>query len=178
MFTKLEEYILNENIKKCLDISITPEIENEVKKFKTSEKLLRSGGISTKALDRAAFGFSSDDITSLLPKQLKIKWKDDLENVKYEIDKLFVKSGAKNKTNFIINWSKNIDLTTPIEVSYEKNNFYIEDGHHRYFAAKILNKPLNVNIEIKMNPITKLTPSLSYDDFHRCIFDKVNNTLN
>jgi hypothetical protein len=91
MFTKLEDYILNENRKSCIDILITPEIENEVKKFKTSEELLRAGGISIEALDRAAHGFSSDDVTTLLPKQLKIKWKDDLDNVKYEIDKLFIK---------------------------------------------------------------------------------------
>jgi ParB-like chromosome segregation protein Spo0J len=70
-------------------------------------------------------------------------------------------------------WGNEINLTEPIDVSYENNRFYIEDGHHRYYAAKILNKPLNVNLEIKMNPITKLAPSLSYDDFHRCIFKQV-----
>ena len=37
-------------------------------------------------------------------------------------------------------WAKGVDLTEPIDVSFEKNSFYIEDGHHRYYAAKILNK--------------------------------------
>ena len=62
---------------------------------------------------------------------------------------------------------------------FEKNKFFIEDGHHRYFAAKILDKPLNINLEIKQNPIIKLSPKLSYDNFHRCLFKQVkNNDLN
>jgi hypothetical protein len=42
-----------------------------------------------------------------------------------------------------------INLSEPIDISYESNGyglkFYLEDGHHRYFAAKTLNKTLNVN---------------------------------
>jgi len=155
---------LNESKKiNCVPIKITNEITNEVNKFKTSEELLRSGGISTNALDRAAFGFSVEDIKVLTPNQLNIKWKDDLENVIYEISK----SGLTEKQ-----WASKVSLEEPIDVSYEKDKFYIEDGHHRYYAAKILNKPLKVNLEIKMNPIVKLGP-LSYDDFHRCVFKQV-----
>jgi hypothetical protein len=60
--------------------------------------------------------------------------------------------------------------------SFEKGKFYIEDGHHRYYAAKTLNKPLNINLQIKTNPILKLT-SLGYDDFHRCLFKQIKNSL-
>jgi hypothetical protein len=49
--------------------------------------------------------------------------------------------------------SEKINLSEPIDISYESNGyglkFYLEDGHHRYFAAKTLNKTLNVNLEIK-----------------------------
>jgi hypothetical protein len=37
---------------------------------------------------------------------------------------------------------KKINLSEPIDISYESNGyglkFYLEDGHHRYFAAKTL----------------------------------------
>jgi hypothetical protein len=159
----------------CPLIQLTNEIVDEVNKFSSSEDLLRSGGISIENLDRAAFGFSSGDIKKLEPKQLSIKWKDDLENVKFEIQHEFKKSGLGSFKDFLLKWAQNVSLETPIDVSYEKNKFFIEDGHHRYFAAKILKKPLNVNLEIKMNPITKLAPKLSYDDFHRCVFKQVKN---
>ena len=76
-----------------------------------------------------------------------------------------------------------INLSEPIDVSYEKNKFYIEDGHHRYYAAKILNLPLNVSLQIKQNPVVKIS-DLEYDDLMRCIFkqakskSKNSSTLN
>ena len=149
-------------------IKITPEIEQEVSRFNTSEELLRSGGISIEALDRAAFGFDDEDIKTLMPNQLHIKWRDDYSNVLWEIQK----SGLTKKA-----WASKINLSEPIDVCYEKNKFYIEDGHHRYYAAKVLNKPLNVNLEIKMNPIVALAPKLSYDDFHREVFNQVKGNV-
>lgn len=161
----------------CTPIKITDEIIREVEKFKTSEDLLRSGGISIEALDRAAFGFSSEDIKTLMPNQLNIKWKDDLENVKFEIQLLLKKLKTINPKTVLKTWAEAVDLTEPIDVAFEKNKFFIEDGHHRYYAAKILNKPLNVNLEMKTNPIVKLAPSLSYDDFHRCIFNQIKKNI-
>lgn len=162
--------IIQESERNCSDIKLTDEIIKEVSKFNSSEELLRSGGISTKVLNKAAFGFCEDEIKTILPKQLSVKWKDDLDNVKYEINKYTHETGKD-----IESWAKKIDLSNPIEVSFERNRFNIEDGHHRYMAAKILGKPLNIKLEINMNPITKLAPNLSYDDFHRCIFDQVKN---
>ena len=151
------------------------DLKGELSKFKTDEELLRNGGISIETLDRLAHGFSEEDIKTINPNDLKIKWKDDLENVKYEIKQ----SGLTPKQ-----WASKIKLTEPIDVSYWEDNkymrgFYIEDGHHRYMAAKILNKPLNINLEIKVNPIKTIAPHMGYDEFHRYIFNlyKKNNTI-
>jgi hypothetical protein len=149
----------------CSQAKVTPEIAAEVNKFGSDEELLRAGGISHDALDRAAFGFSESDIKTLIPKQLKIKWKDDWENVKWEQEK----SGLSK-----LEYAKRINLSEPIDVVYEKNHFYVDDGHHRLFAAMILKKPLNVNLEIHQNPILSLGIP-DYDQYHRCVFNKIKN---
>lgn len=150
------------------EIKLNDDVVNFVNKFNSSEELLRSGGIPIDMLDNLAFGFTEDSIKQLNPKDLKIEWKTDIENVKYEI----MKSRLSPKK-----WALKIDLSEPIDVDYKMLNnklgFYIQDGHHRYTAAKILNKPLNVNLEIKHNPIVEIAPNLGYDEFHRIIFNQV-----
>lgn len=172
MFNKPKEIeLMNEITNKpivCPVFDLTEEIKEYVKQFNSDEEFLRKGGLSTEMLDRLAFGFADIDITTLNPNQLSIKWKEDLENVKYEIQK----SGLNPKV-----WASKVDLTEPIDVSYERNKFFIEDGHHRFVAAKVLNKPLNVNLEIKANPITKIAPKLGYDDVMRCIFKQVKGNV-
>jgi len=167
--------VLNEYTQElhCPKIKLTEDLINEVTDFNTSEELLRAGGISTETLDRAAFGFADEDIKTLMPEQLHIKWKEDYNNVKWEADKWVKKYGMPLR-----DWAEEIDLTEPIEVAYGKDKksikkFYIEDGHHRYYAAKILNKKLNVKLEIRINPIEELAPGIGYDDFHRCLFNQV-----
>jgi len=150
----------------CPHIKTTPEVVNYINKFNTDEELLRSGGLPTNMLDRLAFGFSDEDIKTLNPDQLHVKWHDDMDNVKWEQQK----SGLSK-----VAWAKTINLSEPIDVVFEKNKFYIDDGHHRTYAAKILKQPLNVNLDIKMNPIITLTPKLGYDDFHRCLFKQIKN---
>lgn len=152
----------------CDNIKITPEIANEINKFSSDEELLRSGGISNEALDRAAFGFTEEDIKTLMPNQLKIKWKHDWANVKFEQAEYARRGMSK------IEWAKKINLTEPIDVVFENGNFYVDDGHHRTYAAKILNLPLNVNLEIKDNPF-KYLGVLDYDQYHRCAFKIVKN---
>jgi hypothetical protein len=134
----------------------------EVKNHKDSESLLRSGGFSDKALDFAAFGFTENSVKEMMPNELTVKWKDDMLNPPEKQKK----SGLSKEE-----WAKTVDLSEPIDVSYDGKNFNIEDGHHRYYAAKILNKPLRVNLEIKANPISKLS-ELGYDEFHRDFFDR------
>lgn len=174
--TTIREY-LNENVNNELKIKYEyiDDLKRELSKFKTDEELLRNGGISIETLDRLAHGFSEEDIKTLNPNQLMIKWKEDLENVKYEIKQ----SGLTPKQ-----WGSKVNLSEPIDVSYwedtkHKKGFYIEDGHHRYMAAKILNKPLNINLEIKINPIKTIAPNMGYDEFHRYIFNlyKTNNLI-
>ena len=148
----------------CHEVKLTQEVIDEVSKYSSDEQMLRSGGLSTDMLDRLAFGFSDEDITSLKPEQLHIKWKEDYKNVIWEV----ANSGLSK-----VAWAKRVDLSEPIDVAYEKDRFYIEDGHHRYYAAKILKVPLNVQLEIKQNPVTKLSPSLGYDQLMRCIFQQV-----
>lgn len=143
------------------------DLKNELSNFKSDEELLRNGGLSIELLDRLAHGFSEDDIKKLNPSQLNVRWKDDLENVKWEISK----SKLTPKE-----WASKVDLSEPIDVSYwqdsdHKKGFYIEDGHHRYVAAQILKKPLNVNLEIKVNPIKEISPNMGYDEFHRYVFN-------
>ncbi len=141
--TTIREYLNEQQIHNHIHIynEFISDLKKELSKFKSDEDLLRNGGISIELLDRLAHGFSEDDIKTLTPNQLKIKWKDDLENVKWEINK----SGLTPKL-----WASKVNLSEPIDVSYwedsrHKKGFYIEDGHHRYMAAKILNKPLNIN---------------------------------
>lgn len=158
----------------CIELNPTKEIINYVKQFNSDEELLRSGGIPIEMLDNYAYGFSENDITTIDPSKIKIKWKEDYENVMYEI---------KNSGLRPIEWAKKINLSEPIDLSYENLgkglNFYLEDGHHRYVAAKLRKQPLNVNLTIKYNPIKKITKNkLSYDDFHRCLFKEVKNTKN
>lgn len=159
-----KEKMVAEDVKK--NLKLTPEIKEFVKQFNSGEELLRSGGLPIDLLDQAAHGFTEEGVKQLMPDQLSIKWEDDLENVKYEIEH----SGLSDKE-----YAKKVDLSEPIDVIYENDKFYIDDGHHRYYAAKILNKPLNVNLEIKANPIKKLAPNMDYDEYHREIWNQVHN---
>ena len=99
--------------------------------------------VSVEEADRAAFGFARGDIKTLKPEQLSVKWEKDYENAIEEQED----SGLSKEA-----WAKNINLTEPIDVIYEDGKFKIDDGHHRYYAAKILNKPLNVSLDIKDKP--------------------------
>jgi len=148
----------------CPVINVTQEIVDFVNKFETDEQLLRSGGLPTDILDMAAFGFTEHRIKTLQPKQLKIKWKIDWENVKHEQER----SGLSK-----LDYAKKISLEEPIDVSFEKGKFFVEDGHHRLFAALVRKEPLKVNLVIEDNPIKKLAPTLGYDVFHRCLFKQV-----
>lgn len=157
----------------CEKYDIPDEVRNFLKTKESDEQLLKSGGLPDDMLDRWAFGFDESKDT-IMPNQLKIRWINDLQNVKDEIKD----SGLSD-----IEWSKRVDLSEPIEVDYWadydkkypfKEGFYLQDGHHRYYAAKTLNKPLNMELRIEMNPIAKLG-SMDYDDFHRCIWHQVNN---
>jgi len=144
-------------------MKITKDIYEKVSKYTTADQFLRAGGLDTNTLDKMAFGFSEDEIKTLEPNQLNIKWKDDWNNVKEE-----VQNSGLSKTA----WAKKINLSEPIEVSYKKGKFWVEDGHHRTFAAKVLKKPLNISLSIEENPIIAMGYD-SYDKFMIDLFNKV-----
>jgi len=91
-------------------------------------------------VDLLAFGCSEESIVAegVHPNELNIRWEDDMENPKEQI-RIFIKNGGTEKE-----WAESVDLSDPIELSHKDGKLYIEDGHHRYTAAKILNKRLAV----------------------------------
>lgn len=149
------------------DFIITDEMIERVRKFESFDSFMRAGGFSTETLDRAAFGFAEEDIKELDPSQLRVKWKDDLDQVKSEIDK----AGSPR------NYAEKVNLETPIDVVFEKGKFFVDDGHHRYMAAKILKKPLKVNLTINDQPGKKLFKGLGYDEYNRQVFDLIKRKL-
>lgn len=94
-------------------------------------------------VDRAAFGFARKDIKTLLPKELSIKWQEDYKSAVEQQEQ----SGLSKKE-----WAESIDLSEPIDVIFEDGKFKVDDGYHRYHAATILGKPLNVDLTIKDKP--------------------------
>jgi hypothetical protein len=167
---ELRERLTDNTSPKCEDLVVPDYVADYVKRFDSSTELLKSGGIPIDILDKWAFGFSSDEIKTIDPKRLSVKWKLDYDNVKHEVEHYHKKHPNQSLATNTKNWSKSINLSEPIEVSYQKGKFYIEDGHHRYFAAKTLGKMLSVDLEIKDNPILKIYGSNGYDDLHHCVF--------
>lgn len=95
-------------------------------------------------LDKIAFGFTSGQIIDIKPKDIKL-YLPDIENAEYR----FKNEGMK--------WVRSVDLTEPVSISIKQDgNFYLEDGHHRYFCAKKLGKSLIAEIDIKGNPVLKI----------------------
>jgi len=120
-----------------------PVAEKAKEPWKMTARSREYAEMSIEETDRAAFGFAREDITTLSPEKLNIKWKDDYNDVVREQRE----SGlSKNK------WAKTIDLSEPIDVIFEDGKFKVDDGYHRWYAGKILGKPLKVNVEIKDKP--------------------------
>lgn len=160
----------------CSEIKLTQDMIDYVSQFDSDEQLLRKGGLPIEILDKAAHGFCESDITSLTTNKLNIMWDDDIDNVKFEI------ANARKKGMSPEEYAKRIDLSEPIDVDYMedlerglKRGFYIQDGHHRYMAAKILGKPVNVTLKIKINPFKVIGGGMDYDQFHRCLFKQIKN---
>jgi len=113
-------------------------------KIKSIVKSMSSKEIAMYDWDKLAFGFRVGDIITLPISKIRVKYKDDMLNT----------SGSMKDYFKSISYS---DLP-PIEVSYEKGEFFIEDGHHRYVYAKQLGlKDIPVYIDdIKDNSILAL----------------------
>jgi len=103
--------------------------------------------LSVADVDRMAFGFAEEDITEIMPGKLNIRWHDDMLNPEEAI-RIHVKNGGTRE-----GWAKTVDLSEPIQLSHKGGKLFIEDGHHRYTAAKILNHKLLVDeVVFRDNP--------------------------
>lgn len=93
-------------------------------------------------LDRMAFGYVGDQEIEIDPNDISIKWHDDLGNPEYKFD-----LGG-------MDWVNSVDFSEPVELSISvPGKIELEDGHHRWFAAKKLGRKLRGIIQIKGNPI-------------------------
>lgn len=98
-------------------------------------------------LDRKAFGFAVGDVLTLRPEQINVQYEDDLENPHMQI----AKAGGP------VVWAKSVSLRKPIDVRFKQGKFWIDDGHHRWTAAKILGKNLKCRVSaIEDNPVLAL----------------------
>jgi hypothetical protein len=96
-------------------------------------------------LDRLAFGVAGGDVVALKPEQLHIVYPDDLLNPQAR----FEKEGMR--------WANSVDLTEPVEVSVDNDGrLCLEDGHHRWFAAKATRRTLQGRMTIKGKPIERI----------------------
>jgi len=97
-------------------------------------------------LDKAAWGVVQDETITVSPDELGIRYKEDLANPEAKF-----KEGG-------MDWVRSVDLSEPIEIGVsEEGNLQIEDGHHRWFAAKKLGKDITGTITIiRGKPIAKI----------------------
>lgn len=98
--------------------------------------------MDTNELDAIAFGCRSGEVKTLKPSAIRIKYPCDLENPQH----LFEQEGMA--------WVRSVSLDEPVSVSVDDNGvFWLEDGHHRWFAATKRRVQLQAEIEIKGNPV-------------------------
>lgn len=101
-------------------------------------------------LCQMAYGVKAGDIIQLDPKKIKLKH-PDTENAQYKFDLYGMK------------WVRSVKFDEPIKVSLglegnNKEDWYLEDGHHRLFAARKLKMPyITAEVEsINLNAVEKL----------------------
>ena len=119
--------------------------ESQVELWQMSPRSQEYANLDIDILDKMAFGFDRNDIKRINPKNLHIKWQNDMNNVIQEQEE----SGLSKEE-----WASQIDLSEPIEIIFEDGVFKIDDGHHRYYATLIRGGLANVSVDIKDNPWT------------------------
>lgn len=103
--------------------------------------------------DKIAFGFSTDEVITLPVSSLKYKYQLDRTEVLGKDMAAYFK-----QTPF--------DQLPPIEASFDKGKFWVEDGHHRLQYAKQLGlKEVPVKVEVRDNPFLIL--GFDMDDLAR-----------
>ncbi len=79
----------------------------------------------TDELDRAAFGFARDDVIEVPVDEIRIRYAGDLENAEYS-----VRTASQAR--------RVLEDAPPVEVVLRGGALDLEDGHHRYVAARLL----------------------------------------
>jgi hypothetical protein len=103
--------------------------------------------LSTAQLDREAFGFVSGEMLAVPVDEIHIKYKGDLENAESEITTVTLARRL-------------LDRRISVEISLRHGRLELEDGHHRYVAAKMVGrKTLDAFVDIHDDPITKILRS-------------------
>ena len=106
-------------------------------------------------LDRWAFGVIGDEIIKLDPKQITIVHQADLDNAKHQAERY--PGGPKS-------WGRSVSLSDPVDVSVTRpGEFVLQDGHHRYLAAKLTGRKLTATITVKGKPIEHLLKEAQLD---------------
>lgn len=122
-------------------------IESASSKY-TREQLLE---LDWDKLCEMAYGVKAGDIIQLDPKKIKLKH-PDTENAQHKFDLYGMK------------WVRSVKFDEPIKVSLglegknNKEDWYLEDGHHRLFAARKLKMPyITAEVEsINLKAVEKL----------------------
>jgi len=113
-------------------------VHNKVVKHYTEDELI---AMDIEELDTLAFGVTSGQIVSLKPSDINI-YLSDIENPEYK----YKKEG--------MSWVNSVSFDEPVEVSIKQDGkLYLEDGHHRWFAANKLGKNLKAEITVQANPV-------------------------
>lgn len=96
-------------------------------------------------LDRLAFGMADGDVVSVKPAAVRILYPGDLANPQARFDR----EGMA--------WARTVDLSEPVDLSVnDAGELCLEDGHHRWFAAKKCSRSLRGTVTIKGKPIERL----------------------
>ncbi len=91
-------------------------------------------------LVQLCFGIRDEQILTLNPSDIRIQYKDDLLNPQYKYEQ-----GG-------MDWIRSVSFEEPIDVDIKQDGkFYINDGHHRWFAAKKLGLPIKAKVHIALN---------------------------
>jgi len=95
-------------------------------------------------LDREAFGFVSGETLAVPLGEIHIKYVVDLEDAEGDVTSVAVARAI-------------LARKIPVEIALRRGRLELEDGHHRYVAAKMLGKKsLHAVVEIHDNPITEI----------------------
>lgn len=120
--------------------------------------------VDTDVLDRAAYGHVDGEIIRLTPSDIHIRFNGDLENPQDKFDR----EGMR--------WVRSVDFSEPVEISIGRDGlFYLEDGHHRWFAASKLKRKIKAEIvRIDGNPIDVILNRRSSSSLNEAYVWKLN----